>query len=412
MPKARAVSPLEVTYVGCDMPNLSIFVNNYFVEGVGDIGKADIEAVLPKVIAANPGFNLRLKGFWGWRYWDSEGCGIEVREMESSWAGDGSLNSPNFHEAMHPRSKPNVQIWILRGAVDGKVRVMFRTHHGVTDGKGTLHLMEETFRALRGEPLLGSICNLHELDVFEHNKPEELHRVQGGCLPPSKVSTDPELQGICWRRVRLDIGTRYLLPKTLLSVAKLAWKHNGPGKVVLRVPSDLRRYLKDQIDRLTIANCSGAMDVEITPEDTAKAIHGRIVKMMKRKLDLAVLPANLKWAAWLPNAIYKIHPDRCGALHTKGLYRHTGTVSFLGQVDIQLYSCSKLKTEAISGVPIPLPNKPIYIGVAHYGGKAEFSIALPTALVSEQQMDEFIQEWQAQLFEIDQEASNAKKRAE
>ena len=113
----RKPSPLEITYAGPDTEETSPFVNQFFIEGEGELVIDDWRAAVEKVAAANKGSRLRLKGVWGWKYWDDQGPLASVEAIDTDWDGSSSENAPILGRPIDIRKGPNAEIILMNSKV-------------------------------------------------------------------------------------------------------------------------------------------------------------------------------------------------------------------------------------------------------------------------------------------------------
>lgn len=378
MAKYRDISPLEFTYLAGDVEDYSPVVNQFVLEGRGELNLADWQAAVKKAAEANPGSRMRLAGRWGGRHWSDDGPMPKVQEIQTNWDGMGPEGYPFQKTRINLREDPTFEVNLLPG--DDISRIIFRSHHAVTDGKGQLHFMEEVFRALNGEPLLGSTSTVMDMNIAEQEGFPEKQTIKGRYAPVTKAASDPNVHGVNWIRFDWKGKPNNLTAKLLLTVAQLVREQHGEEQpALIRVPADLRRYLKND-DRITIANASGAIDLLIEPDATVKSIRSAIIKAMRNKEDLAAFKKSQDWVRWLPGMIFRPRERDLAIIHKLGTYRNTGTVSYLGEMDLTKLSSAAFKAEKFFGLPIPFESRSIYLGIIYCHDTAVCTMGMPKAL--------------------------------
>lgn len=383
----RTPSPLEFSYIAADLPDYSPLVNQFFVIGEGDIESNRLRSALQQAVDANPGFKLRLRGLWGWRCWDSEGFDPSVSEVSApDWDSHHSSDAPCLGDPIDVRNDPMVQITKIH-AKNG-LHLLFRTHHALTDGRGTVHLINETFRVLRGETPLGSNSMITEWDIAQRELRPPRPVQEGDCLPVIKGTFDAQKTGYQWSRFDWHGDKNKLAAKLIYSVSKLAHKHFGEGKVLIRIPADLRRYMSEG-EGFTVANCSGAIDLELSTDEKLNGIRSRIVKAMRKKEDLSPFLDNHKYARWLPTAMFRYHPKSLLAMHEKQRYRMTAIISYMGEVNNDDFRCDTFKPTSQFGVPIPFENRPLFIAACSYNDITNIITGCPQAVASMSELNRF-----------------------
>lgn len=394
----RTPSPLEFSYIATDKPHYSAMVNQFFVVGEGKIDIGKFQEALNKAADANPAFKLRLRGFWGWRYWDDNGPYPTVKEVQApNWNSMNSVDAPCLWEPFNLRQDATCQISIIY-AQNG-THILFRTHHAVTDGRGTVHFMNEVFRILRGEEPLGSQNKLTEWDIALREERPAYSITQGNCLPVVQGTFEPEQTGYQWCRFDWKGNYNKLAAKLIFAISSLARKHFGDGKVLLRIPADLRRYAKEE-EGFIAANCSGAIDLEITPEHTINQIRSSLVKAMRNKEDLSPFSEKHKYARWLPHAMFLQHPNSLKAQHEAKRYRMTGTISYMGEVDNDAFRFEGFTPTSQFGVPIAFENRPIFIAACSYNGITNIIIGCGKAVATMEELEQFCNELGSSLDEL------------
>ena len=385
----RIPSPIEFTYIAADKPHYSPTVNQFFVIGDGDIDTDRLRTALATAVEANPGFKLRLSGYWGWRRW-VEGMLPSVEELEApDWDSASSEGAPLLGNPIDLRHEPPCQIAKIRTRKG--LHILFRTHHAITDGRGTVHLMNEVFRALRGEPLAGSESKITEWDIAIREEHPGLVANTKRCIPVIKGTVNETLSGCQWYRFDWKGDKNKFTAKILFACAQLAREHFGEGNVIFRIPADLRRYM-DKSEGFTVANCSGAIDLEIQSDTTINQIRSEIVRAMRQKIDLAPFKSSYKYLKWMPKPIFQVHPDTLKRLHKQQRYRGSGIVSYMGEVNNDLFSCEGFKPFSQFGVPIPFENRPLYVAACSYNDITNIIIGCPRAACNMAELKAFCQE--------------------
>lgn len=394
----RTPSPLEFSYIGMDTPADSIMVNQFLAQGKGRIDRQKLENALRKATDVNPGMRTRLRGLWGWRYWDDQGAYPSVEEIDApEWDGMSSEHCPRLGEYIDVRNDPLCQVSIINAKQD--VYLLFRTHHAVTDGRGAVHFIKDAFRIMRGEEPIGSTSRLTEWDIARREERPPRPVVEGNCLRVTQFAANPEERGCRWQRFIWNGDKNKLAAKILYGLAQMAWANNGDGKVLLRLPSDLRRYMKDE-EGFTIANCTGALDIELKPDTSLNQIRSQIIKSMRQKEDLSPFLDVHKYGRWVPASMFRVKPEILRTRHESGRYRMTGTVSYLGDVDLEPFTLDSYQPVTLFGVPIAFEANPMFVGAASQGDRTGIIVGIPRALATQQQLAQFCQEFSDKLHSL------------
>lgn len=383
----RHLSPVERTsYLAFEEPNCSPRVNQFVIEGKGDLEVAELKKAVEQTARVHPGCRLQLKGKSKLSYWDDAGPLPLVSEVDaSSWDGRTTVQTEFFYAPMSYRDGPTVELVILRGET---ARLLVRTHHAVMDGGGTMIFLRDLFRALRGEALQGSNSNVADFDVFKMND------FGGGNYQMEPMNAIPALgtpeangKGFNWRRAVAQGSPPRALQKVALAIAREAHSH-GAGKVRLRIPVDLRRHLDDST--VTLANCTGAIDLEVAEEDTDKTLFRQMAQKLKSNQDL-VMSRKLGMASWAPIGMFGISDAVIQNSYRRGTFQRTGTISHMGKFNGQEYSFPGFDAHIAYGTPPRFDLQSIYVGLWDSSYGTQVLLGSPEAFSSGGRLDAFMQ---------------------
>ena len=159
------------------------FANQFFLEGTGVLDQAKWQKAVAIASEANPGTRLVLKGHLMFSHWVDSGVTPKVREVDgSAWDGLSPENAPAFlTESLSPWEGPTCEVVLVHG---DPLRIVFKSHHAVMDGRGTLTWLEDIIRALNGMDPLGSNSRITELGMCKSFQKE-------GRTPPPMNSSRP-----------------------------------------------------------------------------------------------------------------------------------------------------------------------------------------------------------------------------
>ena len=378
----RNPSPLELVYLPLNTPTHSPLVMEIVIEGSGNLDLDLWKKAANTAAQANPGYHLKLAGTWAFKHWDDAGPLPKVIKIETDWDGMSSEGAPHAGDPIDLRNEPAVEIILMDGPIQ---RVLFRVHHCIADGQALFHWIREVYRCLRGEQPLGSNGKETDWEIaqrFEH--PERIVR-EGDCLPVSPKSTNVGERGCGWLRMDWKGNQSKIVPKLILASSRVAKHFNGEGRRVFRVPSDLRRLL-DKDAPFTTSNATGAIDLELNDDSTIDSIREAIIKGQQEKIDLSVFSDKLKFVRWLPSRLFKTNPKHLRAVHEKGLYGMSGTVSVLGRMKMEDYSCPDFSASKVHSLPIAFEYRPLFLCVSINPAEITASIGMPKALANQEQL--------------------------
>lgn len=362
------------------------FANQIVLEGSAR-NLPSIERLKQALVALEPLFPLlrsRRVGFSGTTRWEVGGAGPTLRVVDGSgWDGHSDVGA-SFLEAP-PGDLPHapVELLVVEGA---PIRLVLRTRHAASDGRGTQLLAEALFSHLRGELvapcLAGPVTDL-ELARRSSRTPENRpprDQVPALQLAPapglSTASTDrASLSGVTWARTSL--------PSTLRSPmgALLSLLAGRLGRTIrVDVPVDMRR---NEPGLRSTANLTGLLRVEVQPGDSTGAIRERIRSQLERseEADFVLGAAGLRHVPlWLMTRVARNSLRRSQAT---GLFETAGTVSNLGRLDAQRFSYDEFPCDRVFFIPPGSPGLPFFATLTGGAAAVELVVAMPRWLVGE-----------------------------
>jgi hypothetical protein len=291
---------------------LSLVLNEFcnynvdaIVEGHGAMSVDTLRRAVHTAAEANPGSRVRLRGFLGFSRWVDSGLAPEVQEIHApEWDGRGNRGAAFMEQRFDALAGgPICRVLYLPG---NPARIIFRTLHAAIDGRSLMHWMEEVFRALRGEPLLGSPCTYTEWDVMRKFQ-DKVNRE--GLDAPSTEPAIPVIPCInppktelryLWRTVVFPKVISNPLPKFALFLAAYA-RRNAPGWVNFTVPVDLRS-LREEV--LSLGNLTSYLNIPIAPDDTTRHFSRQLSLRTRNYID-CYRPDSLGKLSWVPVRILR-----------------------------------------------------------------------------------------------------------
>ena len=277
------------------------------LEGRGSLVPALWQQALEAVAAVNPGIRLRLQGQRHHAGWLSDAPPPRLRVIENChWDG---RSSDGLEAIMRPaldlEAGFTTEIIALPGtSADQRMKLIFRTSHAVMDGVGCLHFMQEIFRFLRGEALLGSNASYSDTQLmaaFPQPQPRPAH-IKSALLLGEVQGEEP---GGRWLRFSLPGPQPNLLPRLLAAMAEFA-RQQTTHTVRIAVPVNLRRHVRDL---LTTTNFTAMSYVDLPAEasldmdhikDRLKLLRDRYSEMTYRPYMDVIRHVPFKWIdRWL-----------------------------------------------------------------------------------------------------------------
>lgn len=268
-PFSRRLSPTERIWLVADRL-CPPFVNQLVLEGNGTLNEQQWHRAVAVASEANPGSRLVARGFLGSTRWVDRGVCPPVRKVDGTgWQGRGPQGAEFLLEPLPPRKGPTCEVVLVPGQPS---RVVFRTHHAVMDGRGTLAWVKDIFRALRAEPVKGSRSTLLDFELARTIRDEEHQRCTQQSLAPTGIMRGAQ-PGVVWRRISVPGRFSDLLPQTAVLVAREARLH-GEGPVRITIPVDLRELRQGL---RSTANLTGMIFLEVPEGATPLTVRNELL---------------------------------------------------------------------------------------------------------------------------------------
>jgi len=385
----RSISPVEATYLAKDKLGAGQFVNQFFIEGYLEEGieKLDVGAWQKAIQLAaekNPAICLRLKGIWGFRYWEKVNILPELIIFDGLWHGNSSEGFEHLSPYINPEKDVTASITLINHLKNDerKTLILFRIHHGICDGAATAHWIQEIFRALRNEDLIGSVSNINESTIIKKTNYPKPSVFRGRCLPVFPKSDLPNASSCHWVKCHWNTSEQRIVAKLLFILHKLAIEQHGEGRTVFRLTSDLRHHLSsDELKQVQFSNLSGIFDIEVVDGDSVKKIQFSIIKALRNKQDLSVFPKRMmSLTPWLPGSLFNLKPEGARSLHERGICNITGMIGYANHIDLNAVSYKEFRATGAFAIPMNIEDKSVFMGVASSPEGIDVIISAPNAL--------------------------------
>lgn len=359
------------------------FCNQIIYEGTGVFDHEKWTRAVAIASQANPGSRVVLKGALSFSKWVDSGESPRVRSVDgSTWDGTSGDGAQFLQDQLDPVKGPSCEVVLVRGSI---LRVVFRSHHAVMDGRGTIWWAEEIFRVLRGEEPLGSDSTLTDFELaMSLNSEGRFPPPQEFIAPTGKA--DLKESGIIWRRIKLEGKFRNFLPQVAILVAREARRHNS-GKVRLAIPVDLRQRMPGI---KSTANLANTIYIEVPEDASVESVSGEIKWQLDNLYDCRMYhkeKAMNHVPVWLiTHEMKKIIRQR----HREGLYHNSGVISNLGRINFDKFHGAGFNATSWFAIPPGQEIVPFFIGLAGSPEFANFMVSMPGVLASNGRLDEFI----------------------
>ncbi len=376
----RSLSPVERLYLAEDTPTCAPLCHQWVLEGGGELNEVEWREALVLAAKANPDARVRLGGRWKWLHWNDDGAFPEVVTVDGSqWDGSSEQGAPWLLGPLPTDKGPVCKVFLIPKPTP---RVLIRMHHAAMDGRGFMQFIEDIFRCLRGDAPIGSNSTLTETDLVRRENPKRIPDPPINATSPFGLARGEDYE-CTWRHIYVKCNPKRPMPRVMNVLAQAVWSQNPQAQVRIRVPADMRRFVKSEISN---ANLTGIMDIELSPGDSLDVIGEKVKAGVTNKMDMARFPSNSKLsiAEWLPISLFKLTPEVIKRGHAnEGLYRYTGTVSNLGRFNEDAHHGGGFVAKRMWAIPVRYYLLPVFIAL--FGNSEGFDITLggPKVLLSE-----------------------------
>lgn len=339
------------------------------VEGTGAVSFEQLKRAVELASSANPGARIVRKGMLTAGRWVDTGIAPPVREVDGrGWSGRDPLNAEFLSESLDPVNGPCCEVLLISGK---PLRLAFRTHHAVMDGRGTVTWAEDIFRILRGESPAGSDHLAYE-DQFLNLSPKIEKPVSERYISPSGKAGNTS--GFIWKRRTVEGRFSALLPEIMCITAGEAWKH-GEGSVRIGVPVDLRTR---RPGFRSTSNLTNAIFFKITKDTTPALLSGEIRKRLEEKID-----GTLTWEdrilKYIPAVVLeKVLYKESVASRKTGLYRYSAIISNLGKIPPDIFSTESFTAGSAFFIPPGNELTPFFMTIQGTGSFIDIVLTLPS----------------------------------
>ncbi len=319
-------------------------LNQFIFEGSGEFIPGEWQRAAVESSLANPGTRVALKGMLSGGRWVENDIFPRVRKVDGSqWDGRGPENAPFLQTAMCPNNGPVCEILLLEG---NPQRVVFRSHHAVMDGRGTMSWIEDVFASLQGRMPVGSSSALTDEALMrslqnERRKPAPYRFTSATGMAKGLVN------GSVWQRVTVYGKHPSTLGKIACAASEII-RENGGSDARFAVPVDLRPRIHGTRSPGNLTNIIYIMvDKESTPESVAEDIK----KQKSGLLDCCFYEGDRLmyhlplWVMTLGSSFFIKNN------HRKNRYPNSGIISNMGNLPLDDFYGGGFRTERWFGIP-------------------------------------------------------------
>lgn len=383
-PYVRRLTPVERMWLVAD-DVCPTFANQIVIEADGAWDEAGFRAAAVAASAVHPGSHIVLRGCLGRARWVTTEDDVPVRRVDGrAWDGRRPEGAPFLSDPLDVRRGPACEVLLVEGE---PARIVVRSHHAIMDGRGTLLFAIDVFRALRGEPLLGTNSDLDGFTLARSLAPpgKPPRRIED-CLAPTGRAREAE-PGVTWRRVSVPGRISRLLPRLAVLVAARARSHGEQGRVRVDVPVDMRPSVPDV---RSTANLCGMVHVEMAPDATTTDVADAIAEMRARHVE-ASGEAHLAWMRGAPLWLMRwVARSSIPRVHRTARYITTASFSNLGVVDLAALQAPGFAPRCAFWIPPGADGVPFFAALAGHSAGLELLTSMPHVLATDGRLDELM----------------------
>ncbi|CAN5280934.1 hypothetical protein BH11PSE11_BH11PSE11_07460 [soil metagenome] len=380
-PYTRPLSPFERMWLAaqttCGMT---------LVEGHGRLSASDLRNAVHIASSANPGSRLKLAGYGPAARWMESDIFPTITEVDAGdWDGCGPEGAP-FSDVVHmdPGNGPSASYVLVQGPLP---RLIQRTHHATMDGLGAMQFLEDVFRAMRGEAVIGAHGAETDLDLARSLQGRS-RRTANLALNPFGKSSNGQ-SGSSWCRIRVPCrGARQPLARTLMALAAAARRH-GVGDVLIDIPVNLRNSFPALRNT---GNLTGSLRLSIAPQASVESIQEDIRSQLaaNRQADAIVASAGCRY---LPIAVMR-YAARTMARRAvaRNEFSPSAAVSNLGRVPLDKFSTADFQARSTIVIPPGYDGVPLFLVMSGNDDGLDLCARAPLALGSDGRLKKLLEE--------------------
>lgn len=383
MTYTRPLSTIERYYVSCDSKHHTPCVNQMVVEGTGEIDEKKIRNAVTKASYANPGSRVKLVGHLGFSRWVDSEHSTPLRVIHRNWDGRSNDDADFLLYPLPTRTGPTSEVLLI--IAENKYFLIFRTHHGAMDGRGTLHFANDVFRCMRGEDPIGENSNINDMQLAKslnnHSAATELGpdvaAATGDPIQTDEDNSSPSR----WIRQTLPGKHRGLLAKVAIEIARYT-RLKGENSVRFQIPVDMRPH-KEGLN--STANLTGGIVVKVDA-NTAEADWNNDIKLQLAEKKEAEIPSFFKILPfhllnWVPTSIIKSTTDNLVKKRREtSVFRTTGIISNLGLLKVDELSGPGFTATKCYFIPPEFETTALFVVLAGHSEGVEIMMRIPRQL--------------------------------
>ncbi len=381
----RSGRPLSIAsriWIASDLVNPPVWTT-IAVEGHGLIDAQKLRNAIMIASRANPGSRLVLRGNLSRSRWVDSGPSPLLTEIRNStWDGMSSDGLTSLLKTYDVYRGPTAEVLIFYGE---PLRMIFRAHHAVMDGRGLITWTEDIFRVLNGQKPLGSDHSLVENDLL-HLPDKRIHQPPAyNFISPvgGPVGNDTER---VWKRFRVKGHHSKLLAKIMLLTAKAA-RQQGEGPVRFGIPVDLRSR---RPGLRSTGNLTNAVYIQVDRDSSIEQIADEIQRRLREKDDGKLNLEDIL-IPYIPiRMIRRILAADEQRRFSSNSYRCSGFITNLGKMDLNRFSSKSFQAVSCFVFPISIVSLPFFLTMSGYYDMTDYVLGMPRSFADEGKIEEII----------------------
>lgn len=353
------------------------------IEGKGIIDPQRWKDAIRIASDANPGSRLVLRGRLSWSHWVDSGKAPSFLEFNGgSWDGMSSEGLNPFLRTYDIRKGPASEVLILHG---NPIRVIFRAHHAIMDGRGLITWAEDIFRVLNGLHPLGSNHLIIENDLLNLPDKNIHHPPAYNFISPTGKPSGSDSERI-WCRVSVQGHYSKLLARIMILIARAA-RRNEEGPVRFGIPVDLRSRSPGL---RSTGNLTNAIYISIEPESTVDQIAHKIQRRLQEQDD-GKLNLIDKLIPYVPTQMLRLIMAKDEQQKFRAnKYRCSGFITNLGRVELERFSGGGFTPTAFFVLPVAIASLPFFLAMSGYNDVIEYVLGMPRSYADQGRLGEIL----------------------
>ncbi|MFZ5597039.1 MAG: hypothetical protein ACOY31_08525 [Bacillota bacterium] len=381
----RKMSVNERMFVA--MERLSPLINQMVFEGSGEIDLPQWAEAVEVASRANPGSRLVLRGALGSCRWIDSGITPGIREVDgSAWDGYGPEGAPFIEDRLDFVNGPSCEVLVIRGNSNPEgnpLRIIFRTHHGIMDGRGTFVWIDDIFRVLNGLKPVGSASPLTDTQLARSIQKKQRKPYPTVFIGPTGKAEGHEHGTVWLRRPVRSARFPNLLGQLAVILAEEAWKR-GEGSVLMAIPVDMRRH---RPDLCSTGNLTYSIYVLINPGDTPEKVTAEIHRQLRENYECMLTRGDELYRYAPLRLIARQARKIMDSRHANGLYSLSACLTNMGRISLDPYRGGGFKALDLWGIPPSMEYFPCFVGTLSTNDTLHVIITMPKVLANRNRLE-------------------------